>query len=264
MKSLMAAQSRLDSTNSTPERIFTQRQLSIRGRATIVNSLLFSKLWYVLRLTPFNQNQLHKLRQVGTAFINRGIFPKLSLEQLTSPRSQGGLATLDPNLQQSALVWRWLGLLLRTTDSSRLTVVMTYLLYTFKWFCKSTILPSFHYYLLFPNYRRAQWFPRMIQGSHLSFMNIFKIFTHAIDSTSFSIRTSSLNPFTTLPLSILDVLQSPETDPHLLSRLVGQHPGVRDIRTTDVLPMILPNYEFDYGMPMRLSVIETSPTFYVA
>ncbi|KAI8975752.1 hypothetical protein BDF20DRAFT_628144 [Mycotypha africana] len=44
----------------------------------------------------------------------------------------------------------------------------------------------------------------------------------------------SLNPFTVLSLSILDVLQSPETDPHLLSRLVDQHPGVRDIRTTDV------------------------------
>lgn len=66
--------------------IHSQRSLSIRGRATVLNSLLYSKLWHVLRLANFTQSQLNSFRSLGSQFINHRIFPRLSFSTLTLPR----------------------------------------------------------------------------------------------------------------------------------------------------------------------------------
>ncbi|CEP12682.1 hypothetical protein [Parasitella parasitica] len=50
--------------------IHSQRQLSIRGRATVMNSLIYSTLWHVMRLTTFTKSQLLSLRSLGASFIN--------------------------------------------------------------------------------------------------------------------------------------------------------------------------------------------------
>ncbi|CEP19785.1 hypothetical protein [Parasitella parasitica] len=87
--------------------IHSQRNVSIRGRVTILNTLIYSKLWHVLRLSVFTKSQLLSLRSLGTSFINNRIFPRLSFDTLTLPRNRGGLGLLDPLRQQQALQWRW-------------------------------------------------------------------------------------------------------------------------------------------------------------
>ena len=83
--------------------IHSQRQLSPRGRATVLNSLIYSKLWHVLRLSTFTNSQMSIIRSIGSSFVNHRIFPKFALHLLRAPRSQGGLTLLDPVDQQLAL-----------------------------------------------------------------------------------------------------------------------------------------------------------------
>lgn len=94
--------------------IHSQRQLSIRGRATVLNSLILSKLWHVLRLASFTKTQLISLRSLGTKFINHHIFPRITFPTMCLSRKQGGLGVLDIVQQQAALQWRWLSPLFTT------------------------------------------------------------------------------------------------------------------------------------------------------
>lgn len=115
--------------------LHSQRHLSIRGRATVLNTLIFSKLWHVIRFFTFTTSELATLRGIGSSFINAGIFPKISFNSLTLPRAKGGLGILDPASQQNALQWRWLRPLLKhpIPAAHRLTPSIPY-----------------HYHLCFP------------------------------------------------------------------------------------------------------------------
>ncbi|KAI8637702.1 hypothetical protein BD408DRAFT_353234, partial [Parasitella parasitica] len=73
----VAYQKLYDSTRNGIQ-IHSQRQLSICGCATVMNSLLYSTLWHVMRITTFTKAQLLSLRSLGAAFINRRIFPIFS------------------------------------------------------------------------------------------------------------------------------------------------------------------------------------------
>ncbi|KAG1039975.1 hypothetical protein G6F43_012394 [Rhizopus delemar] len=95
--------------------IHSQRNLSIRGRVTVLNCLIFSKLWHVLRLVPLTQTQLSKLQGIGSRFLNSNSFPRISFSTLSLPRSKGGLGALDPAVQTQALQWRWLNPMLLST-----------------------------------------------------------------------------------------------------------------------------------------------------
>ncbi|KAI7851462.1 hypothetical protein BDC45DRAFT_445333 [Circinella umbellata] len=58
-----------------------QRQLSFRGRATIMNSLILSKLWHILRLTGAPQGTFwNKLRSIIYQLMTHRTFPKMSFE----------------------------------------------------------------------------------------------------------------------------------------------------------------------------------------
>ncbi|CEP07105.1 hypothetical protein, partial, partial [Parasitella parasitica] len=148
-----------DSINSHSE-----RNLSIRGRATVLNTLIYSKLWHVLRLTVFTKAQLLTIRGLGTAFINTRIFPKLSFQTLSQSRANGGVGLLDPLQQQQALQWYWLcPLLLQHLGSpllARYTVPsLPVLTQTLSWLFSSSTFPSFMYYFLCPTSRVQEWFP---------------------------------------------------------------------------------------------------------
>ncbi|KAI8047091.1 hypothetical protein BDF21DRAFT_352450, partial [Thamnidium elegans] len=86
--------------------IHQQRQLSIRGRATILNTLIFSRLWHVMRLFIFIKAQLLAIRGIGTQFINHNIFPRLAFDTIQIRRSKGDLGIIDLVKQQNALQWR--------------------------------------------------------------------------------------------------------------------------------------------------------------
>ncbi|KAG1391439.1 hypothetical protein G6F60_012567 [Rhizopus arrhizus] len=86
----------------------SQRSLSVRGRVTILNTLILSKLWHVLRLVSAPLAFFDKLKSIMSSFLTYRMFPKISLSTMCAQRSKGGLGVLDPNIQQGALQLRWL------------------------------------------------------------------------------------------------------------------------------------------------------------
>lgn len=94
--------------------IHSQRALSIRGRATVLNSLILSKLWHVLRVVSVPTSFFKSVQSIISKFINFHIFPKISFSTACLSRSQGGLGLLNPFIQQMALQLRWLHPILST------------------------------------------------------------------------------------------------------------------------------------------------------
>ncbi|OBZ80171.1 hypothetical protein A0J61_11780, partial [Choanephora cucurbitarum] len=134
LKQCSIAFEKLETTFSSACNIHSQRNLSVRGRATVLNTLIFSKLSHVLRLTTFPQQQIHRLLSIGSRFINHHIFPPLSLATLRLPRKQGGLQVLNLISQQQALQWRWASTLLHSSSPSNSLSPASFLRYTFEWF----------------------------------------------------------------------------------------------------------------------------------
>ncbi|KAK4510569.1 uncharacterized protein ATC70_005000 [Mucor velutinosus] len=93
------------------------RNLSVVGKATVLNSLILSKCWYVLRVTPFAQSNVQAIQSICTKFLRNGIFPVIPWATWTKPKPLGGLGVLDVALQQSALYFRWVQPLLHPSNS---------------------------------------------------------------------------------------------------------------------------------------------------
>ncbi|KAG0773287.1 hypothetical protein G6F22_015002 [Rhizopus arrhizus] len=95
--------------------IYSQRQLSLRGRATITNSLILSKIWYCLRLFVPTQRFLKDVRSMIYQYAWQKKFPYVSLEQLTLSLLQGGVGLLDPTKQYLRIQMKWIFTLFMTT-----------------------------------------------------------------------------------------------------------------------------------------------------
>ncbi|KAG1132824.1 hypothetical protein G6F37_013329 [Rhizopus arrhizus] len=92
--------------------LHSTRSLSVLGRATVANSLILAKCWYLLRVSPIPDEDISRIRTVISRFVNTNIFPKLSWNIFSSPKQQGGLGILDPKIQQAALYFKWINLVL--------------------------------------------------------------------------------------------------------------------------------------------------------
>ncbi|KAG1042538.1 hypothetical protein G6F43_011881 [Rhizopus delemar] len=84
--------------------IYSQRNLTLRGRVIVVNTLILSKL--------------RQIRSAIYQFITRGIKPPLRYAMLCQPVTKGGLGLLDPVIQHRCLQVRWLRHLLQADDPS--------------------------------------------------------------------------------------------------------------------------------------------------
>jgi hypothetical protein len=136
----------------------SQRNLSLRGRATVLNTLIYSTLWHVIRLITFTKAQLTSIQQIGAAFINS--YRKLlrfSFSTMVLPRYLGGLGIIDPITQQNALQWRWLRPLLKIQPqvSSYQFPSLPYLAFTPNHFLSSPLYPTYHWSFLFPSCRKS-------------------------------------------------------------------------------------------------------------
>ncbi|KAK4511070.1 uncharacterized protein ATC70_012280 [Mucor velutinosus] len=84
--------------------LHSTRALTYRGRVTVINALLYSKLWHVMRLFTFSSPELKQLQQLAATFINCGSkISRLAFDHLTHSINQGGLKLLDPATQANAL-----------------------------------------------------------------------------------------------------------------------------------------------------------------
>ncbi|KAG0930594.1 hypothetical protein G6F32_011943 [Rhizopus arrhizus] len=97
--------------------IYSQRNLSLRGRVVLANSVILSKLWYTLRVTSFPKSFYSQIRSVMYQFICRSIKPGFKYALLCRSIADGGLGLLDPLIQQRSLQRRWISQLLQPDDS---------------------------------------------------------------------------------------------------------------------------------------------------
>jgi hypothetical protein len=71
-------------------RVHSQRSLSVRARVTVLNNLILSKLWHVLRLTSVPIHFLTKIKSLIFSFLIYRLFPKISIETMCLPRKSSG------------------------------------------------------------------------------------------------------------------------------------------------------------------------------
>ncbi|KAG1536548.1 hypothetical protein G6F46_013754 [Rhizopus delemar] len=102
--------------------IHKQRLLSVRGRATVLNVLILSTLWHILRVSWFPQRLLGTIGSIYREFLMFRVFPPVSFDVLQLPLKQGGLGVLNPAIQQLALQFRWLTPLLHENNPTPLTI----------------------------------------------------------------------------------------------------------------------------------------------
>ncbi|KAG1281989.1 hypothetical protein G6F66_011268 [Rhizopus arrhizus] len=88
--------------------IYYQCRLSIKGRATIVNALILSKLWCVLRMVHLPTTFFRRLNSEIYQFVWHNCKPKIEYMQLCLDPKLGGLGLLDPQFQRHNLHIRWL------------------------------------------------------------------------------------------------------------------------------------------------------------
>ncbi|KAG1136003.1 hypothetical protein G6F38_012370 [Rhizopus arrhizus] len=84
--------------------IYSQRNLSLRGRVTVTNTLLLSKLWYSLRVISLPKSFFRQIRSAIYQFISKGIKPGFRYALFCQPLSQGGLVSQDTVVQAISLL----------------------------------------------------------------------------------------------------------------------------------------------------------------
>lgn len=89
-------------------KLYSTRHLSLRGRATIVNKLIMTKIWYCMRLLNPTQVFLNALKSIIYQFVWQQKYPLVSFTQLSLPPSQGGVGLLHPGTQSLVLQIRHL------------------------------------------------------------------------------------------------------------------------------------------------------------
>ncbi|KAG1584451.1 hypothetical protein G6F48_007876 [Rhizopus delemar] len=88
--------------------IYKQRNLSVRGRATVLNTLILATLSHVLSVSWISLQTLQVIRRICREFLLFRVFPPVSFNILQLPLKKGSLGILDPPSQQQALQFRWL------------------------------------------------------------------------------------------------------------------------------------------------------------
>ncbi|KAK4518737.1 uncharacterized protein ATC70_008959 [Mucor velutinosus] len=147
----------------TAIQIHSGRSLSVVGKATVLNSLLLSKLWYILRVTPLTQADFKQLRSLAIQFLRRNIFPVIPWKVWTLPKDKGGLGVVDIQIQASALYFRWLHPLLvqdqDVIDSHPVSYLLSYHIRNVNGY------PHHQIPLLFPSARRTKGLKKQRTGT---------------------------------------------------------------------------------------------------
>lgn len=211
--------------------LHSQRQLSVRGRATVLNSLIYSTLWHTLRMISLTKAQLQTLRGIGSRFMNGHRFPRISADSLSFPRSKGGVGSLDPLVQYLQLQWRWLQPILDHPSA-----MVSHI----------TSLPYLQYGLQYlSNHQDPRWpilFPSRRNGFRGLIHNPYAGLFQAADVLTHDFTTATPNVATILSLDLQTVTMTPttSTDPNPsldtlpFSTLFTHKPGMRRLRVSSI------------------------------
>ena len=191
--------------------------MSVRGRVTVLNSLILSKLWHVLRVVTVPLSFFDSLRSIASAFVSHRIFPRLSYFTMCLPRSKGGLGLLHAQQQQGVLQLRWLVPLLADfridiesssfsldpDSNARSSIILPRMLNFFHHFASDP--PDYRLPFLFPALR-----PQPLKDINSSFSLLFK----ALDALPHLFKSVVTTATTCLTLPLSSVV-TPETLAHV-------------------------------------------------
>ncbi|KAG1469191.1 hypothetical protein G6F56_003395 [Rhizopus delemar] len=250
--------------------IHSSRSLSIRGRVTVLNTLIFSRLWHVLRAVPLTSTQIQKFQGIGGAILNSYRFPRVSFATLCLPRDEGGAGTLDPHIQQLTLQWRWIVPLMNKNFSSPSTPLsvpyIRHCLSLLSGYETSHLWP-----LLFPAFRSK--FTQLMN-------NPFKTLCQAFDKFPQLSHTGVLNARTCLAMPLHAALVQPEEHPlhcftpGALTSLLPSNPGVLKLVINDIVKFdpesnhlrlrLLPQYQSSPRLARKVSTLLLQGRLYLS
>lgn len=96
---------------------WSNRNLSIKGKITVANSLLVSLLQYPCAVVPTPARVLNEYRKIITDFIWNRKHPKIAYKTLILPIEQGGLKLIDLPTRLKVTHLQWVKRILRFPDS---------------------------------------------------------------------------------------------------------------------------------------------------
>lgn len=227
-----------------------QRGLSYKGRATVVNHLILSQIWHVLRLLHPSNGFFDRLEQKLARFISdKKLLSRHSWDSMKRSISNGGLGVIDPRSQHEALQLRWCVPLLSTPFidtnpcSSRLIaitwikIVISYIMNTATLFASyngplqlsnaDSICLNPDFWFFSPSKRKQL----IISTSTLSHIHALLKTVDKLPDTRYT-PTLNLPPATVLELPINDVWFS-HSDPCPIKSTAYKHVLVKDIFTYD-------------------------------
>ncbi|KAK4517759.1 uncharacterized protein ATC70_001103 [Mucor velutinosus] len=88
------------------------RKISMYGKANVANTIILSKLWHVLRLTPLPKATINKLNSIIYQYIVDEKRLQIKKDVYYLPKDQGGLDLLHVGVQQQTLQMRYITALL--------------------------------------------------------------------------------------------------------------------------------------------------------
>ncbi|KAG0821536.1 hypothetical protein G6F18_012154 [Rhizopus arrhizus] len=201
--------------------LHSHRFLSVRGRVTIMNSLILSKLWHVLRVFSVPKSFFRKLQFHISGFISARRFPRIGFETMCFPRHKGGLSVLNPQIQQSALQLRWLIPLLHgfpqkptSTFWNRRSIRSSVVLPLIVDFLLSHSLPAESRAPIQMDYRQAFVFKQLRPKKLVQSLDgVFSLFFTSVDQLPHTFDRVVINPQTALCLTLCDVSISSSSCP---------------------------------------------------
>lgn len=84
------------------------RDLSIIGKALVLNTLVTSKLWHLIRIIPPSKDQIKRIHSMMRSFLWNDGLSSLSWDKVCLPRRSGGLGVLSVEHQAKALLIRFI------------------------------------------------------------------------------------------------------------------------------------------------------------
>jgi len=88
--------------------LWQQRCLSLRGRSIVIQTLLSSRIWYILNVQPLPEWAETHLKKCFTNFLWNGKPPQIKATTLIGKENQGGLNIPDIRLRCLAFRLKWL------------------------------------------------------------------------------------------------------------------------------------------------------------
>ncbi|SAL96422.1 hypothetical protein [Absidia glauca] len=178
--------------------IYSTRNLSIKGKVTVLHSLILSKIWYCLRILVAPQSFFKTLAGICRAFVHSEK-PLISYAQMCQPHCQGGLGLMDPQKQQLGMQFRWLNILLQPQQyPSFLGPIMLHHLHLAQDPMDSPFLP-----LLWPTLRR---------GALLDSRHSASLWFAAFDSIPIPVNISKASLATCLTIPLFHLCQGVPQD----------------------------------------------------